>query len=358
MQHNAPKTPQQENQQESSQPLTHFAKKSLGQNFLKSERALSDMVEAGDIQAGETIIEIGPGKGALTTKLLAKINELNKNTEKTAQNDKLNGKSSELALTKLICIEKDDRLIPFLKEEYKKDIESGVLEVIHGDIIEILNNKEQIGKVIGETRNRESGAGNRSTPYKIIANIPYYITGLIFRGIFELEHLPSKIVMLVQKEVANRIVAYGDNGVQNAKNTSETRENKHEGNGKESILSISIKLYGTPRRVSIVPRGAFVPVPAVDSAIISVDNIQRKIPKDHDARFFEMIHSAFSHKRKRLAKNLESFLKSTAHSKDEAKIRTSADYETILVDLGLDKNVRAEDISIETYIQLFERLVY
>lgn len=283
--------------------LSQFAKKSLGQNFLKSERALLDMVEAGDIQPGETIIEIGPGKGALTTKLLAKIKE-NK------------------AKNKLICIEKDDRLIPFLQEEYKNEIEEGILKVVHGDIIDILNNKQQAVDMFGDKG------------YKIIANIPYYITGLIFRGIFELEHLPEKIVLLVQREVADRIMAY---------------------DSKESILSISIKLYGEPRRVSIVPRGAFVPAPAVDSAIISVENIERKIPKEQDALFFDMIHAAFSHKRKRSAKNLEAF--SSAASGKAANFK-SADYERALLNLGLDKDVRAEDISIETYIQLFERLIY
>lgn len=323
MQHDALNSPQKE----SSQPLTHFAKKSLGQNFLKSERALSDMVEAGNIESGETIIEIGPGKGALTTRLLERIKEINRST-KTEDNQ-----------TRLICIEKDDRLIPFLEDMYKKEIESGILKIIHGDIIEILNNKEQIGTIIGVTSSKEVKTRHKTRPYKIIANIPYYITGLIFRGIFELDTLPSKIVMLVQKEVANRIVAYGDNGEQSGENV-----------GKESILSISIKLYGTPRRVSIVPRGAFVPAPAVDSAIISVENIHRKISKEKDALFFEMIHSAFSHKRKRLAKNLEGFSKNQP-------LMSSADYEKILVELGLDKNVRAEEISINTYIQLFERLI-
>lgn len=318
--------------------LTHFAKKSLGQNFLKSERALSDMVEAGDIQSGETIIEIGPGKGALTTRLIERIKEINGNT-KTKDNQ-----------TRLICIEKDDRLIPFLEDMYKKEIESGILKIIHGDIIEILNNKEQIRTIIGGASSKEVEIGHKTRPYKIIANIPYYITGLIFRGIFELEILPSKIVMLVQKEVANRIVAYGDNGEQSGENV-----------GKESILSISIKLYGTPRRVSVVPRGAFVPAPAVDSAIISVENIHRKISKEKDVLFFEMIHSAFSHKRKRLAKNLENFSEKVQTPQikisQTTKTRTSADYEKILVELGLDKNVRAEEISIDTYIQLFERLI-
>jgi 16S rRNA (adenine1518-N6/adenine1519-N6)-dimethyltransferase len=322
-------------------PDSHFAKKSLGQNFLKSERALSNMVEAGDIREGETIIEIGPGKGALTTKLLEKI----KNTPES----------------RLICIEKDDRLIPFLQETYKQEIENGVLSLIHGDIIDILKDKKgfealvPLSKVPISTvpasnshsvdRSVDHSAGHstghsagHSSNYKVIANIPYYITGLIFRGIFSLDHLPEKIVLLVQKEVANRIMAYGDNGQTSSSDTDTA--------GKESILSISIKLYGKPRRVSVVPRGAFVPAPAVDSAIISVEGIARKIPKERDALFFDMIHAAFSHKRKRLAKNLESF-----------SARTSAQYEMLFEELGLDKNVRAEDISIQTYIQLFERLI-
>lgn len=321
--------------------LSHFAKRSLGQNFLKSEKALLEMVTAGDIRAGETIIEIGPGKGALTSKLLKKIYSLGEGVPKT----------------RLVCIEKDDRLIPFLSETYQKDIENGVLEIIHGDIIDILNDKNQIEAIIKGSSKKIS-----EVIYKVIANIPYYITGLIFRGIFDLDHLPEKIVLLVQKEVANRIMTYGDNGEQTGKHK-----------GKESILSISIKLYGDPRRVSVVPRGAFVPAPTVDSAIIAVDSISRKIPKEQDIHFFEMIHSAFSHKRKRLAKNLESFnASSTKHSlntkhsskKDLNRLSkkpinqlTAIEYEHILVELGLDKNVRAEEISLKTYIQLFNRLL-
>lgn len=314
-----------------------FAKKSLGQNFLKSERALLDMVSAGDIQEGETIIEIGPGKGALTTKLIEKI--------------------KQTPGTRLVCIEKDDRLIPFLKETYKEAIQEGTLEIIHGDIIDILKDKELMEKLSVSKLSISNLPNSLQTKkYKVIANIPYYITGLIFRGIFELDHLPEKIVLLVQKEVANRIMAYGDNG--------KTGENQ----GKESILSISIKLYGTPRRVSIVPRGAFVPSPTVDSAIIAVEHISRKIPKEKDLLFFEMIHSAFSHKRKRLAKNLECFsknltpsvstsLSTSSNSADVSSNKVSNQYEKILEELGLDKNVRAEDVSIQTYIQLFERLI-
>ncbi len=91
-----------------------------------------------------------------------------------------------------------------------------------------------------------------------------------------------------------------------------------------------------------------------------MEDIKRKIPKEHDGLFFDMIHSAFSHKRKRLAKNLESFSDSILHlqSDSSAKNRKSSDYEKILIELNLDKDVRAEDISIETYIQLFERLIY
>ena len=300
--------------------LAKFAKKSLGQNFLKSERALSDIVQAGDIQTTDTIIEIGPGEGALTTRILA------------------------MKPKKLIIVEKDDRLIPILEEKFKDSLDSGILSIIHDDIIELLE---------GEFGDNVDNKGIKLTsPYKVIANIPYYITGLIIRKIFEQTTLPSKIVLLVQKEVADRIVARGEHG----KMAAGDKQN----GAKESLLSLSVKIYGTPKRVSVVPKGAFVPAPTVDSAIILIDNIERKIPQDKERAFFELLHAAFSHKRKRLAKNLSSFknpyLGSSADSNTYSTlIQTMIDQ--ALENLSIDKNARAEDLSVEKYIQLLNRLI-
>lgn len=284
--------------------LSSFAKKSLGQNFLKSEKALKDIVSAGSIQDNETIVEIGPGQGALTDVLLQEAR-------------KKEG-------VKIICIEKDDRLIPILNEKYSRDIKQGLLTLVHADIIDVFQ-KGTFSSLVAHNS------------YKVVANIPYYITGLIIRYIFSEEELPRKVVLLVQKEVANRIMSYGDHG-----ETIDT--------GNESLLSISVKLYGTPHRVSVVPKGAFVPAPTVDSAILAIDNIHRKIEKHEEELFFQFLHLAFSHKRKRLIKNIETF--STASKKHSVSF-----LESTFIQLGLDINTRAEELSVEKYIQLFKRLI-
>src|SRR3989344_7754683 len=182
------------------------AKKSLGQHFLKNEKALATIVKAGNVSVKDTILEIGPGTGALTEKLLA-------------------------ANCQVLAIEKDDKLYEFLKTKFEKEIKNGKLRLIHDDILEFdLSKLEAIS-------------------YKLISNIPYNITGAILKKFLETNYQPERMVLLVQKEVAERIVAR---------------------NNKESILSISVKAYGTPRYIETVKAGSFVPVPKVDSAIMVI----------------------------------------------------------------------------------------
>ncbi|MEX2014094.1 MAG: 16S rRNA (adenine(1518)-N(6)/adenine(1519)-N(6))-dimethyltransferase RsmA, partial [Parcubacteria group bacterium] len=191
-----------------------IAKKSLGQHFLKSEKALRTIIETGQIMAGETVVEIGPGTGALTERLLE-------------------------AGAKVIAVEKDDKLFILLEQKFEKEIGSGRLKLVHDDILNF------------EPRNCKLEAKS----YKLIANIPYNITGAVFKKFLEAEPQPEKMVLLVQKEVAKRIIA-NDN--------------------KESILSISVKAYGLPTYVETVKAGSFAPMPNVDSAIISINNISKK----------------------------------------------------------------------------------
>jgi len=220
------------------------AKKSLGQNFLKSKKALFAMIEAGKISADDTVLEIGPGQGALTEKLLE-------------------------TGAKIIAVEKDDRLIEFLSEKFAKETESSQFKLIHGDILEIDLS------LFGFTPNN----------YKLIANIPYYITGLIFRKFLSGNIQPSKLVMMVQKEIADRIVA---------------------NDGKESLLSLSVKAYGHPKKIMKVEKENFSPKPKVDSAIILIDNISRDYFNDiNEGVFFEVIKAGFAHKRKVLITNLK-----------------------------------------------------
>ncbi len=264
-----------------------FAKKSLGQNFLTSTAARFHIVEAGGLAAGNTVVEIGPGKGFLTEALLEKLSSFGAGADSG----------------RLIALEKDDRLIPFLQKKFAAQIASGKLEIIHRDVLEW--NPEESGLSAGS--------------YKLIANIPYYITGLLFRKFLETPIHPEKIVVMVQKEVAERIVAR---------------------DGKESILSLSVKAYGSPRIVSIVKAGSFNPAPNVDSAILEIAAISKRYFSGiSEERFFSVIKAAFAGKRKTLRNNLRGFF---AGKKEGA-------LEEILLSLGLPEDVRAEDIAPEKW---------
>lgn len=261
------------------------AKKSLGQHFLKSERALGKIIEASRLSGGDTVLEIGPGKGGLTKKLLD-------------------------TGARVVAVEKDYELFEFLKLEFRKEVESGKLELICADILEF-----DLSKLEGLS-------------YKLVANIPYNITGAIFKKFLSTENQPKEMVLLVQQEVAQRILAR---------------------DGKESILSISVKVYGNPRFVEKVLAGSFVPMPKVDSAILAVDNISkeffssanRRIPEE---KFFALLRAGFKSKRKKLSSNLSTTL-------DKEKVVT------IFRELGIDENVRAEDLNLKDWRNISSSLL-
>ena len=256
------------------------AKKSLGQNFLTSQAALNEIVEASRISPGEIILEVGPGKGALTEVLLKKG-------------------------AKVLAIEKDRRLIPYLSEKFTDAVSRGQLKIIEADILEL--SKNDLGLVDHE--------------YKIVANIPYYITGIFIRTFLETTIQPSHIVLLVQKEVAERIVA---------------RDKK------ESLLSLSVKVYGTPKLISTVKAGSFQPAPNVDSAILQISSINRGFFNGFsETVFFEMLKKAFAHKRKILLQNLE--------LKDEKRAQAIA--------LFGNEKVRAEDVTVAEWQRLAQILL-
>jgi 16S rRNA (adenine1518-N6/adenine1519-N6)-dimethyltransferase len=234
------------------------AKKHLGQHFLTSQKALFDMVTAGDIHENDLILEIGPGKGVLTKELL----------EKGA---------------KVIAIEKDIELLPLLKEKFEKELQIEQLQILPKDIL-----------FFDPSTLKEYKKGSNSD-YKLIANIPYYITGAIIEQFLGASYQPELMILLIQKEVAERIIA---------------REQKS-GNlgGKQSILSIAVSVYGTPKIISKVPAGAFFPPPKVDSAIIAIANISRDFFKNIDEKkFFEVLKFCFGKKRKQLLGSLTEYL--------------------------------------------------
>jgi 16S rRNA (adenine1518-N6/adenine1519-N6)-dimethyltransferase len=239
-------------------------KKSLGQNFLRSTAVVRAMVKAGEVKEGDVVLEIGPGKGVLTKVLLE-------------------------TGAKVFAIEKDNRLIPVLEETFKNELASKQLTLAHDDIL-----NTDIKKILGSSASK----------YKVVANIPYYITGQLFRIFLESENQPSVMVVLVQKEVAQRIVAHDK---------------------KESILSMSIKAYGTPKVIQKVSRKLFSPEPNVDSAVLLISNISKDFFKDiSEKEFFEIVKKAFSQKRKQLGKSLKNiFGENTQQIFEVSKIETT-----------------------------------
>ena len=212
-------------------------KKALGQHFLTSDTIARDIVEAGKVMKGDRVLEIGPGTGILTKQLLA-------------------------AGASVIAIEKDSECIAKLQEEFAQAISEGTLTLIADDV-----------------RNVEPP----QSPYKLVANIPYYITGDIIRRFLTHTNKPTNMALLVQKEVAERI----------AKET------------KESLLSLSVKVFGTPKYIKTVKAGSFFPKPKVDSAILAIFDISNVFFETIDeSEFFEVLHKAFSEKRKQIGSTL------------------------------------------------------
>ncbi len=252
-----------------------FAKKSLGQHFLRSTRALDAITEAAKLVPGEVVLEIGPGEGVLTERLLT-------------------------SNARVIAVEKDDRLFAVLRQKFP------ALELMHGDILDLKIEDLKI------------------EDYKLVANIPYNITGAILEKFLSAEHQPELMVLLVQDEVAKRIAAR---------------------DGKESILSISVKAYGTPRYVEKVLAGSFAPPPKVNSAIIAIEGISKAFFQGFSEEFFfRVLKTGFSSKRKKLSSNL-----SVVFDKESV---TKA-FET----LHLDPNTRAEDVSLTIWGQIAALLV-
>ena len=258
--------------------MSHRAKKSLGQHFLRSASAIKAIVAAGRVNAADVVLEIGPGEGVLTEALLA-------------------------TGARLVAVEKDRDLIPVLSERFASQLASGQMTLIEADVLDF--DPQKYGLSAGT--------------YKLVANIPYYITGAIFEKFLTEETPPSLMVVLIQKEVATRIVAR---------------------DGKQSILSISVRAFGAPKITAKVPASAFRPAPKVDSAVLLVDDISNRHFSDSKTfkskeeaikHFFTIVRAAFAHKRKLLARNLE----------DVAK---KEDIARMLSVLSISEKARAEDL--------------
>ena len=253
--------------------------KSLGQNFLIDEKVLQRIVEVSDLKKEDVVFEIGPGFGTLTEELLEKCG-------------------------KVIAIEKDKKLAELLKSK----ISCKNIEVINDDILKI-ELKEFIKKYSSNKK------------YKLVSNIPYYITSPIIKMFLESDIQPESIVLLMQKEVAERICAKP---------------------GKLSVLALSVQIYGEPEIADCVDRSSFYPEPKVDSAILKIKNIHRDaINCDLTKDLFKIIKIGFSSKRKKLANNLSAGL----HIE-----KTQS--EKIFLKAEISLNARAQELSLEEWRKL------
>ena len=221
----------------------------LGQVFLKNQKISQKIVKELEIKKGEIVVEIGPGTGFLTQELI-------------------------LSNEKIIAIEKDPKLIGYLKEKFANNKN---LILIEGDIREILK-EEKIQEII-QSKDYNKG-------YKIVGNIPYYLTSYLLRLLMELENKPKLVVLMVQKEVAQRIAAQPP---------------------KMNLLSVLTQFYFQPKIIQIVKKGNFSPPPKVDSAIIKLTpwkNQYNSNPK-LEKKFIQLVKAGFAQPKKTLINNLK-----------------------------------------------------
>lgn len=273
------------------------AKKSLGQHFLSNNKIIDRIVETAELSADDVVLEIGPGKGILTKALL---------------------KSG----ARVVAVEKDGDLIGHLQQTFSEEIGQRQLMLLHADVLAF----------------NPTAQGLPEHHYKVVANIPYYITGEIVRRFLSETSQPSRMVLLVQKEVAERIVACPERGrrAKDGKLLGQAR-------GKESILSMSVKLYGTPEIAFPVSKRYFSPAPNVDSAVLHVSDIHHSgLSKSDEARFFEIVRLGFSQKRKQVLPLL---------SKEIKKQKLLQ----MLAKFNLPATVRAESLPLAAWLFLLKR---
>jgi 16S rRNA (adenine1518-N6/adenine1519-N6)-dimethyltransferase len=252
--------------------------KRLGQNFLIDSAALKDIVEAADIRSQDFVLEIGPGLGSLTRYLALKARQV-------------------------VAVELDADLLPPLKQVLAP---YSNITLVEGDILAL--DPSQLMDEPG---------------YLVVANIPYYITSALIRHLLEARRMPRRLVLTVQREVANRICAQP---------------------GDMSLLGLSVQIYGHPTIAAQIPSGSFYPVPKIDSTVVRVDIYpQPAIPAGQIKRFFQLAKAGFSQKRKTLRNALSAGL---AWSPAQAK--------SMLSEAAIDPMRRAETLSLQEWAVLTE----
>ncbi len=263
------------------------ARKGLGQHFLIDAEVMEAVVAAAELDSTDTVIEVGPGLGIMTDELAKQAGWV-------------------------IAIELDNKLAAILRKT-----------LAHDNIV-ILN--EDVLGTDPKTllQGRAPDVPQALSPYKVVANLPYYITSHVLRHFLETSVKPEVMVVMVQKEVAEAIVA---------------------GPGKRSVLSISVQFYGRPSIVTYVPAASFYPKPGVDSAVVRID-VYPHPPVDVDEEgFFKLVRAGFTASRKQVANSLAQGLK-----------LPKTEVLTLLEKVNIDPRRRAETFTLEEWATLWQVL--
>lgn len=279
-------------------------KKYLGQNFLINNSIIERIVSAAEIKKTDNILEVGPGKGALTFKLAEKAK-------------------------RVVAVEKDERLYSFMlseaqnpkhKIQNKFKIKNSNLKIINADILNL-----------GEDELRKEFNGK---PYKIVANLPYQITSFFLRKFLESDYAPAEMLIMVQKEVGERVVAKPARLHHRASPKRFATARGSGGQGKMSLLSVSVQFFAAPEILFHVGRGNFSPAPKVDSVVLRLKDIRQDKYGIKPEKFFALVKKGFRFKRKLLKNNLDlptDFFKKA----------------------GFRDDVRAEQLSIEDWVRFY-----
>lgn len=248
-----------------------YAKKALGQHWLTDPATLEEICDFADIDANDVVLEIGPGPGALTKQLVTQAKQV-------------------------VAVEFDERFA----RQLPQTVNTSNLEVVYSDIL-----KYDLTQLPAN--------------YKVVANIPYYLTSNLLRVLSESANPPQTIVLLIQKEVAERVAAKP---------------------GQMSLLSVSVQLYYQPSLGEIVLAALFTPPPKVDSQILKLNRRdQSLLPEGVSSEaFFKVVKAGFAARRKTLLNSLSAGLR-----------LSKAETETLLAGAGLQPSIRPQDLSLEQW---------
>ncbi|MEX2144988.1 MAG: 16S rRNA (adenine(1518)-N(6)/adenine(1519)-N(6))-dimethyltransferase RsmA [Candidatus Spechtbacterales bacterium] len=260
--------------------------KVLGQNFLIDKKYIIDLIASAEISSKDVVIEVGPGTGGITQELAKKAK-------------------------KVIAVEKDPRLVKLLKDEFANHKN---VEIVEDDILKFS---------IYNLQSANWRTNSQARSYKLVGAIPYYLTARLFRKFLEnTENPPKLIAVIIPKKIAEKITARPP---------------------KTNLLAISVQIYGKTKLEKQIPSSAFWPKPKINSAILTVKNIEK--PKTNEEELFRAVKAGFSSPRKQLAKNLSKQFKIPR-----------ADIENTLKTAGLDISIRAEALHPKDWLKLAELL--